>query len=116
MRVRVTIDGGARLQAGLRRSAAEMNTPGPALRDAAKAVSRTAARLAAKRTGRMSRSNRTRVAGSVARITNRTRYAPYQEHGTSVMNAHPFMRPAAHLTDLEPYFERHAETVLRRNL
>ena len=82
MKVRVTIDGGARLQAGLRRSAADMRAPRDALREAGEEVARTASRLAAKRSGRMSRSNRVKVLTTVARISNRTRYAPYQEHGT----------------------------------
>lgn len=116
MKVRVTIDGGARLQAGLRRSADDMRAPRDALREAGEAVARTASRLAAKRTGRMARSNRVKVLTTVARISNRTRYAPYQEHGTRYMRAHPFIRPAAHTTRIEPYFERYADRVLRRNL
>ena len=116
MRVRVTVRGDRRVQAGLAKVAADMRTPTPALREATEAVARTASRLAAKRTGRMSRSNRARVAGAVGRVTNRVRYAPYQEHGTRYMNAHPFMRPAARITDVEPYFEEYAEKSLRRHL
>lgn len=116
VRLRGTVLGDKRVQAGLAKSARDLQTPDPALRDAAEAVARTASRLAAKRTGRMSRSNRVRVAGSIARVTNRVRYAHFQENGTEHMNAHPFMRPAAELTDVEPYFERYAERVLRRNL
>lgn len=112
----MTVDGAPRVQAGLARSAAQMLFPSPALRDAADAVTRTAARLAAKRTGRMSRSNRTRIAGSTARVSNRTKYAPYQEYGTQYMNAHPFMRPAAATVNLEPIFDDYADRVLRRNL
>lgn len=114
--MRVTVVGASRVQAGLAKSAADLSMPTPALREAADAVSRTAARLAAKRTGRMSRSNRARVVGSVARLTNRVKYAPYQEYGTRYMNAHPFMRPAAASTDLEPIFEQYADRVLHRNL
>lgn len=114
--MRVTVVGASRVQAGLARTAADLSMPTPALREAADAVTRTAARLAAKRTGRMSRSNRTRVVGSIARITNRVKYAPYQEYGTKYMNEHPFMRPAAASVDLEPIFERYAERVLHRHL
>lgn len=116
MKVRVTVDGGPRLQAGLARSAAQMDRPTEALRQAGQAIARAASRLAAKRTGRMSRANKVKVLTTVARVTNRTRYAPFQEHGTHIMNAHPFLRPAAETTNVTPYFERYAEGVLRRNL
>lgn len=93
-----------------------MRSPSPALRDAARAVTRTAQNLAAKRTGRMSRSNKARVTANRASITNRVRYAWYQEHGTGVMDAHPFLRPAVETTDLTPYFDKYAEQVAKRNL
>lgn len=114
--MRVTVIGDKRVQAGLARTATELSHPVPALRKSADAVARTASRLAAKRTGRMSRSNRAAVAGTVARVTNRVRYAGYQEHGTRYMNAHPFMRPAAATTDLEPIFDRYVDRVAHRNL
>lgn len=113
--IRVTVIGDKKVAAGLAKSARDLSTPTPALRDGGDAVARTAGRLAAKRTGRLSRSNRVTVAGNLARISNRVPYAGFQEHGTQHMRAHPFMRPAAHMTDLEPYFERYAEQVLRRN-
>ena len=116
MRISVTVHGDARVRAGLARSAKQLRTPSPALRDAAKAVTRTAASLAAKRTGRMSRSNKARVSSTRASITNRIRYAWYQEHGTGVMDAHPFLRPAVETTDLTPYFDRYADQVIRDNL
>lgn len=114
--IRVTVAGDKRVQAGLAGTAADLERPTPALRDAADEVARTAARLAAKRTGRMARANRVTVTPPVARVTNRVRYAPYQEHGTRYMRAHPFMRPAARLADVETPFEDYADRTLRKHL
>lgn len=115
MSVRVTVIGDKSVQAGLARTAADLDRPTPALREAARAVTRTASRLAARRTGRLSRSNRTTVAASAAHVTNRTPYAGFQEYGTRYMNAHPFMRPAAQ-TDVAPFFEDYADRTLRKHL
>lgn len=114
--IRVQVSGVARVQAGLARTAHDLDRPTPALDDAGNAVARTAARLAAKRTGRMARATAARTVGPLAEITNRVRYAPYQESGTEHMQAHPFMRPALTMTPVATYFEDYADVVLRRNL
>ncbi|AKJ72259.1 hypothetical protein GRU3_10 [Gordonia phage GRU3] len=108
--------GDRRVQIGLARIAADLKLPTPALRETTDAVARTASRLAAKRTGRLSRANRGSVAGATGRVTNRTRYAGFQENGTRYMNAHPFMAPAARLTDAESIFEDYADRVIHRHL
>lgn len=113
--VRIRVTGDRKLSAqlrGARRDIADLAEP---TRAAAQAVARAAARFAAKRTGRLARSNRVTVRGGFGTIRNRTRYAPYQEHGTTHMNAHPFMRPALAATDVADYYEKHAEHALRAN-
>ncbi|AKI28624.1 hypothetical protein GMA5_10 [Gordonia phage GMA5] len=114
--IRIRVTGDKAVQVGLARTAADLDRPVPALRQVAADLTRTAARLAAKRTGRLSRGNRATVATSTARVTNRVKYAGYQEGGTRYMNAHPFMRPAARLTDPTPAFDDYADRTLRKHL
>lgn len=113
---RIRVVGDKAVIAGLAKSAAAMQSPGEALGDAGAAVARNARKFAAKRTGRMASRVRVRVTPPTAQVSNSTRYAPFQEHGTRYMNAHPFMRPAGTLTPIAEYFDRYAEKVLRRNL
>ena len=109
--LRVDVRGDKRIQASLARAADRIDDPRPALDEASKAVARTASQLAAKRTGKLARSNRARVTLRTATVTNRVRYAWYQETGTRVMNAHPFLRPALATTPIESYFDDFAADV-----
>lgn len=82
-------------------------------RAAARDVAATARRLAPKRTGRLAGGVRVSVSGGTAVISDRIRYAPFQEHGTSVMRAHPFMRPAIATTNVVDHYERHVDDAVR---
>lgn len=88
-----------------------MRDPRDALKDAAQAVADRATELAPKRTGNLSRKNRARVTVRTASVFNRVRYAGYVEHGTRVMHARPYLRPALEQTDLSSYFEAFAADV-----
>lgn len=113
MTVRVTVTGVARLRRGLARAERNLSDLAPPTRRAADDVARTARRLAAKRTGRMASGVRRTVNGGTAVISNQVRYAPYQEYGTRVMNAHPFMRPAVQATPITKHYEDHAARAVR---
>ena len=109
--VRVTGDRAA--VASLRRAARNLADLEPPTRTAARTVEQTARRLAPKRTGRLAAATRSRARGGVGTGSNTTRYAGYQEHGTRVMRAHPFMRPALYGTDVRGIYEDHAVRAVR---
>ncbi|MGB3604238.1 MAG: HK97-gp10 family putative phage morphogenesis protein [Gordonia sp. (in: high G+C Gram-positive bacteria)] len=109
--LRVDVRGDKRIAASLRRAAVRMDNPRPALAQAAKAVAAKAGELAAKRTGRLSRQNRARVTVRTATVSNRTRYAWYQEEGTRVMRAHPYLRPALTTTPIGEIFQDFANDI-----
>ncbi|GMV27722.1 MAG: hypothetical protein AMXMBFR58_37530 [Phycisphaerae bacterium] len=109
--LRVDILGDKRIQANLQAAARKLDNPRPALEKAAKAVTRTAATLAPKRTGNLSRRNRARVTLRTASVFNRVRYAGYVENGTRAMRAHPYLRPALKQTDIASAFEQLADDV-----
>ncbi|QDF17429.1 minor tail protein [Gordonia phage Coeur] len=111
--VRVVVVGARTTRAGLdraRRQVARLDRP---TREATRAVADLAARLAPKRTTRLARGNRPRVAGNVGQVINRVRYAPYVEYGTEHMHEQPFMRPAARLADVTTPFEDHVDRAIR---
>lgn len=109
--LRVDIRGDRRIRANLARAAAQMKDPHDALKEAAQAVADAATEYAPKRTGNLARRNRARVTVRTASVFNRVRYAGYVEHGTRVMHARPYLRPALETTDLTRYFDAFAEDV-----
>ena len=110
--LRVDVRGDTRIQAQLRRASSRLDNPRPALQEAAKEVARTATRLAPKDTRRLSTRNRARVTLNTASVFNRVRYAGYVEHGTRVMRAHPYLRPALQTTDIGQIFADYAADVI----
>jgi HK97 gp10 family phage protein len=113
MRIRVDVDGDRATLAALARSADNMSDLRQPTTEAANAVRNRAAGLAAKRTGRLAASNRVSVAGGTGVVSNRTPYASFQEYGTSVMNAHPYLRPALYGAPIDHLYEQHADRALR---
>ena len=111
--VRVKVIGDRALAAGLRRAGRELGELEPPTRRAARTVEQTARRLAPKRTGRLASATRSRASGGVGTVSNSVRYAGYQEYGTRVMRAQPFMRPALYGTDIQDIYEDHAERAVR---
>lgn len=110
--VRVTGDKAA--IAALSRAAREIADLSDPTREAARAVEQRAARLSPRSTGRLAAANRSSVSGGVGTISNRTRYAGYQEYGTSVMHAHPYLRPALYTAPIEKFYEQHVDRVVHR--
>lgn len=112
--IRVELLGDKAVRARLDRGARELADLTTPTRRATDSVARRARQLARKRTGRLSAGNRTRVRGGLGTVTNTVRYAPYQEYGTSVMRARPFMRPALAGAPIREFYEDHAARVARR--
>ena len=111
--VEVRVTGDRAAIASLRRAARNLKDLQPPTRKAARTVEQTARRLAPKHTGRLAAATRSRASGGVGTVSNSTRYAGYQEYGTRVMRAHPFMRPALYGTDIQDIYEDHAERAVR---
>lgn len=110
----VEVHGDKALARALSRAARDVENLTPPTRAAAREVERRAARLAPRRTGRLAGGTRSRVTGGTAVIANAVRYAPYQEYGTRVMPAHPFMRPALYTAPIEQEYEAHVRQAVRR--
>ncbi|ANA87589.1 hypothetical protein PBI_JEANIE_11 [Gordonia phage Jeanie] len=109
--LRVDVRGDDRIRANLARAAAHIDNPHEPLKQAADAVADRASELAPKDTGNLAGRNRGRVTKHTASVFNRVRYAGFQEHGTRVMHAHPFLRPALQTTDIAAFFEQFAHDV-----
>lgn len=77
-------------------------------------VERWAKRLAPVDTGRLRASIRTRLMYLVGEVFTDVEYAPYQEFGTSKMDAQPFLEPA--LESTKESFLRAASTAVRQSL
>lgn len=111
--IEVRVIGDTELRAGLRRAAAHFADLSEPTRRAAESVRTTAARLAPKRTRRLSRGVTARSSGGSAAISDSVRYAPYVENGTQYMRAQPFMRTALHAAPVVEPYENHAEQSAR---
>ncbi len=111
--MRITVTGDRALQVGLRRARAQFVRLDVPTRNATRAVARSAARFAPKRTGRLASANRPRTVGGLGTVTNSTSYAGYVEHGTRYMREQPYLAPALTLTAITDYYETHARDSTR---
>lgn len=68
---------------------------GDAVGDAVRAAGRTARESVAVDTGDLRKSLMEVHKGKFGQVLTRSRYATFQEYGTSMMPAHPFIRPAS---------------------
>lgn len=111
--MRVQVVGDKALIAGLDRARREFNRLDQPTRRATEAVARDARRRAPKRTGKLAGRMTTRTTGGLGQVGNAVRYAPYQEYGTRVMAAQPYLRPALYGTPITNFYEDHANRALR---
>ena len=80
----------------LREAAANVEKlAGDAVGDAVRAAGRTARESVAMDTGDLRKSLVEVHKGKFGQVLTRSRYATFQEYGTSMMPAHPFIRPAS---------------------
>lgn len=99
---------------GLARARRDLGRLEQPTRRATEAVARDARRRAPKRTGKLAGHMTTRTVGGVGQIGNAVRYAPYQEYGTRVMRAQPYLRPTLYGTPITSFYEDHADRALRQ--